>query len=329
MRRWMKGALCLGAMTTLCVVAAPDRPAAALPAELVWAYPMAPPRTKALMTPPGVHVTPDGKRKLTAAQVEALSPADQDWFPESHPRPPELILHASKTGAPPCAECHLVNGQGEVGIPDLAGLQADYLMEQLHAFQAGTRTSAQVGRVATAAMIDVAQGWSEPDLKAAAAYFAALPRHAALRLVVADDAPVMHVERFGWTYADGSGGRRALNGAVAETPESLARVFIADPANVEVVYASPSTLATGEALVRSGGGGGAQPCTVCHGADLRGTPVAPALAGRDPGYLARQLWDIRSGTRTGPGVAAMQGPAWGLSPREMTAVAAYLASQSR
>ena len=327
MPRWIMGLVCLGAIASLSVSGKPDAAPSALPAELAWAYPVAPPHTSALMTPPGVYVTPDGKRKLNAAQVEALNPADEDWFPGSHPHPPEVILHASKNGAAPCAECHLVSGQGEVGIPDIAGLKADYLLEQLHAFRAGTRRSAQPDRVATEAMIGVAKTWSEQDLKAAVAYFAGLPRHKAIRMVVADDAPSMHTERFGWTYADRTGGLRALNGTVAETPESVVKVFMGDPSNLEVVYASKSTLTIGEALVRSGGGGG-QPCTVCHGADLRGTPVAPALAGRDPSYIARQLWDIRCGTRSGPGVAFMQGVAHGLSPRDMTAVAAYLASQA-
>ena len=327
MRRWIMGLAGLGTMAAHCLAATPDGAASAPPAALAWAYPVAPPQTSALAIPPGVYVTPDGKRKLNAAQVEALNTPDEDWFPDSHPHPPDVILRASKNGAAPCAECHLVNGQGEVGIPDLAGLQAHYLSEQLDAFRSGTRKSAQPGRVATEAMIEVAKSWSEPDLKAAAAYFAGLPRRTAIRMVVAEEAPALRTDRFGWTYADRAGGRRALNGAVAEAPESVAKLFMGDPSNLEVVYASRATLASGEALVRSGGGGG-QPCAVCHGADLRGTPIAPALAGRDPGYLARQLWDIRSGTRSGPGVAVMQAPARGLSPRDITAVAAYLSSRS-
>ena len=39
------------------------------------------------------------------------------------------------------------------------------------------------------------------------------------------------------------------------------------------------------------------------------------------------LWDIRTGARNGPAVAAMQAPAKGLSEAEITDVVAYLASR--
>lgn len=322
MRRAIMRFAGLGAIAALSIAAAPFSP----PPELGWAYPAAPPHTAELKTPPGLYPTPDGKRKLSADQVEQLDPADEDWFPDSHPTPPSVILHGAKNAAP-CADCHMVNGQGAVGIPDIAGLRAAYLSEQLEAFRSGARRSAQTGRLATEAMIGVAKAWGEPDLKAAVAYYAALPRRTPVKIVVTDAAPPMRTERFGWTYTDPTGGKdRALDGAVAETPQSVGRVFMRDLSNRQIVYVSRSTLTLGETLVHTGGNGG-QPCTLCHGADLRGTAIAPPLAGRDPSYLARQLWDIRSGARSGASVAAMQGPARGLAPRDITAVAAYLASR--
>ena len=222
----------------------------------------------------------------------------------------------------------MVNGQGVVGVPDIGGLPAPYIVEQVKAFRTGTRTSAEPGRVATKAMIDVAKAWSDEDIKAAARYFASLPRRTPMKVVQSDVAPIMKMERWGWTYVDPSNrGSHNLHGSVAEAPESLAKVFMGDLSNRQVVYVSRQTLDEGEALVRTGGQGG-QPCAACHGADLRGTPVAPPLAGRDPGYLARQLWDIRAGARSGPAVAAMQGPARGLSPHDITAIAGYLASRT-
>jgi cytochrome c553 len=321
MRRAIMRFAGLGAIAVLSIAAASASP----PPELNWAYPAAPPHTAELKTPAGIYPTPDGKRKLSADQVEKLTPADEDWFPDSHPTPPSVILHGAKDAAP-CAECHMVNGQGAVGIPDIAGLRAAYLSEQLDAFRSGARRSAQPDRLATEVMIGVAKAWGEPDLKAAVSYYAALPRRTPTKIVVADAAPPMRTERFGWTYTDPAGGKaHALNGAVAETPQSVGRVFLGDLSNRQIVYVAEPTLARGKALVQTGGNGG-QPCTLCHGADLRGTAIAPPLAGRDPSYLARQLWDIRSGARSGPSVAAMQGPARGLAPRDITAVAGYLAS---
>jgi cytochrome c553 len=42
----------------------------------------------------------------------------------------------------------------------------------------------------------------------------------------------------------------------------------------------------------------AQSCTACHGADLHGL-APPPLAGRSPSYLARQLYDFKTGARDG------------------------------
>lgn len=300
----------------------------AIPPALQWAYPSASPHTPELKTPAGVYVTPNGKRKLTAAQVDALTPKDGDWFPNSHPTPPAVITTQGPNGAAPCAECHMINGQGVASVPDIAGVSAGYLFGELKSFRSGARTSSQPGRLATAVMIRVAKSWTEADLRKAVAYYASLPRRTPTQIVETDTAPAMRIERFGWTYVDTSHPRKLpLNGTVAEAPESIVKVFMYDPSNHQLVYVSKSTLMLGEKLVRTGDGGG-QPCTSCHGADLRGGPVAPPLAGRDPAYLARQLWDIRSGARSGALVAAMRGPANGLSPSDVTAVSAYIGSQA-
>jgi cytochrome c553 len=220
----------------------------------------------------------------------------------------------------------MINGQGVVGVPDLAGLPATYLFGEIKAFREGSRTSSQSGRLATSVMIRVAKSWPDADLRAAVAYYASLPRRTPIHSVETETAPSMRVERFGWTYVDAKHPQRqALKGAVAEAPESLARVFMYDPSDRQLVYVAKSTLMRGQSLVATGGGGG-QPCSGCHGVNLHGGPLAPPLAGRDPSYLARQLWDIRSGARSGASAGLMRGPAEGLSARDVTAVAAYLAS---
>jgi cytochrome c553 len=72
-----------------------------------------------------------------------------------------------------------------------------------------------------------------------------------------------------------------------------------------------------------------QPCTSCHGATLKGTGSAPPLAGRNPHYLARAIWDIKTCTRWGPTVALMQKPAGSLSADQIVDITAYLASLPR
>jgi cytochrome c553 len=48
--------------------------------------------------------------------------------------------------------------------------------------------------------------------------------------------------------------------------------------------------------------------------------------GQMPSYLARQLWDIKTGSRRGDSVAPMRDVVRSMTPGEIVAVAAYLAS---
>jgi len=68
------------------------------------------------------------------------------------------------------------------------------------------------------------------------------------------------------------------------------------------------------------------PCVMCHGAALRGMDPAPAIAGRSPSYIVRQLYDFKHGARAGTGSAPMRLVAEQLTLDDMIAVAAYIAS---
>ena len=52
----------------------------------------------------------------------------------------------------------------------------------------------------------------------------------------------------------------------------------------------------------------------------------PALAGRSPSYIVRQLYDMRHGMRNGQWAALMKPVVAGLSEEDMVAIAAYTAS---
>ena len=52
----------------------------------------------------------------------------------------------------------------------------------------------------------------------------------------------------------------------------------------------------------------------------------PALAGRSPSYIVRQLYDIQHGTRTGQWTELMKPVVAGLSADDLVAIAAYTAS---
>jgi cytochrome c553 len=69
-------------------------------------------------------------------------------------------------------------------------------------------------------------------------------------------------------------------------------------------------------------------CTTCHGVDLKGTGIAPRLAGRSPSYLVRQLYDFRSDARAGTNSAQMKPVVARLTDPDIVAIAAYIASRA-
>jgi len=293
------------------------------PASLSWAYPKA--AEAPLPQPgPGLHRIPGSVRTFIAAELnDDRNPVD--WKPEQHPLAPGIVAHGREGGPTPCAECHLFNGGGFIGAPDLAGLPAAYIVQQVQEFRAGRRLSAEPRRPATHEMIEVAQRVTDAELVQAAAYFASLPRRPRYRVVETGRVPATRPDYYGWLDLVPGGGFEPIRGRVVEAPEDTSRMFLADPDSGAVVYVPSGALTRGAALVQTGGRGG-QACASCHGADLKGAGEAPPLAGRAATYLARMLWDIRSGARNGPAVALMQMPAAGLSAADVTDIAAYLAS---
>ncbi len=94
--------------------------------------------------------------------------------------------------------------------------------------------------------------------------------------------------------------------------------------------ASDAVLARGKALVTDGDQPkGVPACAGCHGPLLTGMePGIPGLVGLRANYISAQLGAFRYGTRTAAAPDCMQLVAASLTESDVTAVAAYLASQS-
>ncbi len=320
MRAWL--VLILVSAVTAPTGCAPKPDAAAV--LMSWAYPQSKDQPNPPSQPEPIHI-PGSRLAFTNAQLnDDKNPAD--WFPEEHPVPPPVVAHQREGGPTPCAECHLYNGHGFIAAADLAGLSAPYIVQQVQEFHAGRRASAQHDRHDVEEMVKVATKVSDPELAQAAAYFAALPRTPFVRVVETDRAPATKAFSFGWLELVPNAGTEPIRGRIIEVSEDMSRLYLGDPHVGIVDYVPPGAVSRGAALVKSGGKGG-QPCAVCHGPELKGAGDVPPLAGRAATYLARMLWDIKTGARQGPAVAAMQAPAKGLSEAEITDVVAYLASR--
>lgn len=313
----------LGVLTVAIVLAACSRvrdPSAGL----AWAYPSGGETAFGKPPGPGPFHMPGSSLTLTRAQVEHAD-GPIDWYPDDHPPAPAIVARPTASKTTPCAECHGFNGAGFPATADLAGLPAAYIIEQVKAFRSGDRRSAKPGQPNTAEMIKVARSVTLAELDEAAAYFAGLPRNPPLRVIETTTAPRTVPDRYGWLDPVPGGGAQPVGGRIVELSDDMRRSLLGDDHVILTDYVPPGSVARGRVVVASGGSAGT-PCGTCHGPDLRGTALAPPLAARPAGYLARTLWDIRAGARYGPSVAAMQAPAKGLSPAEIRDAAAYLAS---
>lgn len=293
-------------------------------AALAWAYPHGPTSTFGQALGAGPFRVPGSALVLSRAQVEGAK-GPIDWHPQDHPPAPAVVRGPGRAELTPCAECHLLNGAGFPASADLAGLPADYIVEQVTAFRNGQRRSAARGQPNTAEMIKVAKAVSPAELRQAAAYFAQLPRSRWVKVVESATPPRTYPDKYGWLNLAPGGGTEPIGDRIVEVSEDLPRLMIGDDHVMLVDYAPPGAIARGRSVAMTGGGAGV-PCQTCHGERLGGVGAVPPIAGRPGGYIARTLWDIQTGARSNPGAAPMTAVSRGLSPSEIRDVSAYLAS---
>jgi cytochrome c553 len=124
-----------------------------------------------------------------------------------------------------------------------------------------------------------------------------------------------------------NGGTEPLGNKIIEVPEDEEVVVYRDPSSGFVAYVPKGSIERGKALVTTGGDGKTVRCAICHGQTLRGGgDEAPPIAGHHPNYIVRQLWNFQSGDRAGLNAEQMLKVVEKLSPDDMLAIAAYVAS---
>jgi cytochrome c553 len=299
-----------------------------------WAYAVAPAPSSANAAPGGAgrggRGTPDptprtlpGSRfQFTAAQVRNnFDPAD--WFPEDHPAMPDIVAHGRAPAVKACAFCHMPNGKGRPENAPVAGLQKDYIVRQLQEFRSGARKTAEprkpndMGQI-TATMTD-------EEMETAAAYFASMPWTPWIRVVETEAVKKTRIAGQMFHLIE-DGTTEPLGNRIVEAPEDEAAEQVRSPRAGFVAYVPVGAIERGEALVTTGASK-VIACTACHGSDLRGLGPVPALAGRSPSYLARQIYDFRQGTRHGVWAPLMVPVATALTTADLVDIFAYTASR--
>ncbi len=282
---------------------------------------------------PGRPVPDDGiQRSLPgAAETHTRNQAyanygPADWYPGDHPPMPAIVANGNEPrGIRACALCHYPNGQGKMENGHVAGLPAEYILQQLAAFAAGTRRSADPRKANTNEMAMIAATMTDAEKQQVAEYYSSTPYRPMVRVIETDEAPAVRATGNGLMLPLEGEPPIPLGNRIIEVPEFPERTeMMRDPRGGFVAYAPVGSLARGEALVTTGASKTVQ-CSVCHGQDNMGLGPIPGIAGRTASYIMRQLWDMKQGTRASPLMAPVIA---NLTQDEMLAISAYIASLS-
>ena len=304
----------------------PDAP----PDSPAWAYgvPNTPPPPRPAGAPrpapdTSVKHVPGSDQAMTLQHIRDYWDVG-DWFPNEHPPMPAVVVHGRQPHVRGCAMCHMPSGQGRPENAPLAAQPYLYIVQQLHDFKKGLRTSADPRKSNTQQMIEAAQDMTDPEIDEAARYFSSLKW---THWITVKEAATVPKTRIGGNVFFPLPGNETepIGERIIETPEDADRFELRDPHSGFIAYVPPGSVDKGSLLVASGGGK-TTPCRVCHGPDLMGLGPVPAIAGRSPSYLMRQLWDFKKGTRHGAWSPLMQQVVKDLTQEDMLDLAAYVAA---
>src|SRR5712672_2074665 len=268
--------------------------------------------------PQGIVRAPGSAREYEWAKVSGNT-NPPDWFPDEHPpAPPSVAGGPGRRFA--CGSCHLMSGQGHPEAADIAGMPAEYLIRQMAYYKTGARKD-------DARMGPIAKATSDEDVRQAAEYFASLKPAVWVKVIETATPPKTFIATAGrHRQLHPDGGTEPIGRRILEIPEEPFRTEIRDPHSGFIAYVPPGSLARGEALVKGGESGKTVPCAVCHGEGLKGLGEVPRLAGLQPLYVARQLFDMRHGSSAGKAAALMKPVVANLSEDDIIAISSYLGS---
>jgi cytochrome c553 len=269
---------------------------------------------------------PGSTLTFTRAQIgDRFGPAD--WYPGDHPKMPEVVAHGRRPAVWACSLCHYPNGKGRPENAGVAGLPVNYFVEQMKEFRDGDRKSADTRKKNTNVMAAIATAMTDEEIKAAAEYFGSMKWTPWIRVVETETVPKTYTSVGMYLPLEG-GGTEPLGERIIEVPEQPeATEVLRNPKSGFVAYVPLGSIEKGRELVTKNNGAAAA-CGVCHGADLKGIGPVPAIAGRSPSYLVRQMYDMQQGTRKGSWTELMKPVVSKLSEEDMLNMAAYISSRT-
>lgn len=285
-----------------------------------WAFPrMDEVQPQTNMDPDKVWTAPGSTLAVTRAQIDDRYNAP-DWFPEMYPAMPEVVQYGDRDRElRACALCHLPTGTGHDESAYVAGLPVSYFIRQMADYKSGNR-------VGSGTMITIGKIITPEEARAAAEYYASLEPRPWIRVVESDTVPKTYIARGNKRLIHPDGGSEPIGNRIIEIPEVEDIVLNRDPRLGFVAYVPKGSIEKGRLLANTGGAGKTVACALCHGETLQGEGDVPAISGRHPNYIVRQLWSIKHGDRKGGMNDVMVPVVQNLSVADMLAIAAYTAS---
>jgi cytochrome c553 len=255
---------------------------------------------------------------MTMAQVDDLFNA-ADWFPDQNTPRPDIVMKGRQPNALACGVCHLMSGMGHPESAQLAGLSAQYMVNQMNDFKSGVRKD-------YARMNGIAAATTPEEWQQAAQWFSQLKPIPWYKVVETDTVPKTYLTAPGRMRLPlPDGGTEPIGTRIIVVPQDVPRVLARDPRVGFIANVPPGSIAKGDALVNTGGNGKTIACSICHGQGLKGLGDVPRLAGVHPTYLVRQLYNFKTGDSNGMAAVLMKPVAANLTDEDMVDIAAYIA----
>jgi len=271
-----------------------------------------------------VHV-PDSDITFTRQQIKNPFFAP-DWHPEEHPAMPDIVQFGRQPDVFACGVCHRADGSGGPENTSINGLPVDYIIEQVIAFKNGTRKAAiSPDKGPGVLMRGLAKSISGEDIKSAAQYFASIKPRNNIEVIEAEFIPKVKANTLFYSYVK-TDEKEALGDRIIEVPNNEEQFENRDTHSRFTAYVPTGSISRGKYLASGTAPENPLACDACHGSGLKGMGTVPRIAGRSPSYLARQLFDIRHGGRTGQEIVPMLSVVEKLNSSDMMALAAYVSS---
>lgn len=304
------------------------------PITMTWAYAIVPPLPPGEKPAPPMFRRPDGPLTLPGSEVTMTGKQINDgfnaadWWPNDHPAMPPIVKNGKAPKVRACALCHYPNGKGKPDNAAVTGLPEAYFIQQLLDYRSGARKSTDPKKGNAIQMGEFAKEMTDAEMKDSADYFGSMKMTPWIRVI--ETAKVPPFELMGAVFGTKDDARtEPIGRKILEVPESSEHFEIyRDPRQGFIAYVPMGSIRKGETLANTGGNGKTVACVTCHGADLHGLGPVPAIAGRSPSYLARQLNDMRSGARKGAWSDLMKAAVAKLTDDDILNLVAYATSKA-